>query len=243
MAALIHTTPFSIQTTLPGLLHKVSIFLITFLILSELRAQCLEYPGTIYQSNDTLVSVSEISRNAAPMLWFSPDEPNLFDNRGKIRMPMALPVDQQAKRPVVYYKITYIYFDKRIRKSEFQYDPQSQIDLSKINGFDMTFYYYFDEESGLGNHQHDIESTSLQFSVLNDTSCTTAKYKIATSRVIAHAHGLRWYQNSFIVDDQTFFPSRLSLVKENMLPVRTKMPMACTHPVMMSPKISTMPGE
>ena len=192
-------------------MNRVILFILVISTINiKLFAQCSERPGILYETNDPMVQLADIARSSAPMLWFSPDEEILFDDDGKIRIPMALPIDEPGKKPVVYYKFTFLYTNEKIKKEELSYSTQKNIDLSAINGFDMVYYYYFDEETGLGSHKPDIESMSIQFNIEVDENCTLGKYKVVASRVVGHAHGNKWYQNSFTVNKQTFFPVSIS---------------------------------
>ena len=170
------------------------------------NAQCDQYAGTILQTNNPIINLADLARKTAPMLWFSPDEPYLYDENKEIRIPMALPVDEPGNKPVVYYKLTYVYSMDRIDKEELDYSLQEVLHLDILNGFDLNFYYYFDKETGVGSHKHDIESMSIQFNVIQNDGCPEGKYSIVAQLVVAHAHGLVWYQNVFVVDEQTFFP-------------------------------------
>lgn len=160
----------------------------------------------VWASNEPEVRLIDIVRNAAPILWFSPDEKILFNEQGKIRIPMALPVDTPTTHPVVYYKLAYLYTFNKLKKEQLDYSPTEKVDLEKFNGMDIIYYYYFDRETGLGSHHHDIESMFIQFEVITDPLCKEGKFQVVANRIVANAHGNKWYQNSFLVDEQAFFP-------------------------------------
>ena len=49
----------------------------------------------------------ELARYAAPILWFSPDEPGLRGAEGDaIRYPEAFSFEPRGEQPVLYYQIT-----------------------------------------------------------------------------------------------------------------------------------------
>jgi len=168
----------------------------------------MDQSGIIWKSKDPFVSFYDLAVNAAPMLWFSPDEILLYDEDGNIQLPQAFPFEE-SQSPVVYYKIRNLYAEGRtpyaVNGAKNEKDFRV-IDLRDVVALDLDFYYYFEEETGLGSHPHDIESMTLQIQVLDVPNCTEYKYGIAIKRVIARAHGLHWYNGVFDVDAQTFFP-------------------------------------
>ncbi len=170
-------------------MKKILLILSAILSLAayQSHAQCDQYAGTILQTNNPIINLADLARKTAPMLWFSPDEPYLYDENKEIRIPMALPVDEPGNKPVVYYKLTYVYSMDRIDKEELDYSLQEVLHLDILNGFDLNFYYYFDKETGVGSHKHDIESMSIQFNVIQNDGCPEGKYSIVAQLVVAHA--------------------------------------------------------
>lgn len=192
--------------------------LITFLSLLCITgtAQCIQELGTIYTTTDPIIEVKKIAELAAPMLWFSPDEPRLYNTDGKIQIPEALPYDQNINQPVVYYKVRKVYTEaKRIRllSGATTTNRSTAFDLSKMAALEIEYYFYYKEESGVGGHPHDLESTQLQIQVVATPNCSDHKYALIVKRVIARAHGLYWFENALNVDAQTCFPISI-LVEE-----------------------------
>ncbi len=164
--------------------------------------------GVIWKGKKSNISFEELAIVAAPMLWFSPDEPLLQSNNGSNKIPEPFPFDK-AQNPVVYYKIKTIYTENRPHtKEELKLKDHSTqlIDLKSVRAIDLNYYYYFSEDIGLGTHDHDIESITLQIQMHQAWDCPDFDYAITVKAVIAKAHGLLWYQNILDVDDQTFFP-------------------------------------
>ncbi|MEE9371698.1 MAG: hypothetical protein V3V00_01465 [Saprospiraceae bacterium] len=186
-----------------------------FLFPFTINSQCVaDNPGIIWQSNDSFVSFYDLASHAAPMLWFSPDEKLLYDEEGHIQLPEAFPFEK-SDGPIIYYKIRSLYADgkKPYAVNSSEKDTNFKIlDLNDVAAIDLDFYYYFEKETGLGSHLHDIESMALQLSILRTPKCPDYKYSIVVDKVIARAHGLHWYNSVFEVDDQTFFP--LSILVE-----------------------------
>ena len=191
------------------------VFSWVLIYISSLSAsgQCnIEKPGVIWTSNDPTISFYELAAHAAPMLWFSPDEMLLFNDQGRIDLPQAFPFES-ADGPVVYYKIRSLYAHNLSPLVPETADKEIDfrvLDLEEVVAIDLDFYYYFEEETGLGSHPHDIESITLQISV-EHVPCPEIQYAIVINRVIARAHGLHWYNSVFDVDQQTFFPLSILL--------------------------------
>ena len=190
-----------------------SLFLL--IISPSLNSQCLDSNGIILKTNENRLTLDSLAVLAAPIFWFSPDEPNLYDE-GRIGLPTAFPFDAASSSPIVYYKIKRIYtVEQRIRmRQSMEVAGRSQsLDLSKISGLEIEYYCYYPNESGVGGHPHDIESVSLQIQIHKDLSCTEHQYVIEVKRIIARAHGLYWFENALNVDEQTVLPISI-LVEE-----------------------------
>lgn len=181
-----------------------------------LKSQCVTDPGVIHTTSDNKISIDLIAEKAAPMLWFSPDEPRLYNEEGKIQIPEAFPFDQEMDKPVVYYKIRKVYTEqKRIRllSGATTSNRSTFFDLSKMAALEIEYYFYYKEETGLGGHPHDLESTQIQIQIIHTPHCPLYKYALVAKRVIARAHGLYWFENALNVDAQTCFPISI-LVEE-----------------------------
>jgi len=174
------------------------------------HTQCLEgIPGIIWKNKESKINFEGLALHVAPMLWFSPDEIKLYDEQGKKQLPNAFPFETQEGQPVVYYKVRSIYTkDKNLALLNLvSTNPNLRVlDLQKVKAIDLDYYYYFEEETGLGSHPHDIESITLQLQVIEAPECTDFNYAITVKNVTGRAHGLNWYHNELEVDAQTFFP-------------------------------------
>jgi len=71
--------------------------------------KCCEYesvPGLVYVGPRNEFTFQELAAYAAPVLWFSPDEPLLADRRGpRIDIPTSFPFEDSASTPVSYYRV------------------------------------------------------------------------------------------------------------------------------------------
>jgi hypothetical protein len=147
-----------------------------------------------------VLSALTLAEHAAPILWFSPNEPLIFENK---KLPEPLPGDDKdpsTRAPVVYYKITEMVLHDKVRKSEV--DP-SDIRLDQIKRLALKYYFYYSKDRGFGGHRHDLESVRLDinFALRNkDGEKPTADrggshYVAHISKVIGAAHGVTWYAN------------------------------------------------
>lgn len=196
-------------------LKLLVLFLCTFCI-KIANAQCPEGNGFIFITDDKMISYDEIAEMAAPILWYSPDEPELYDSNGKIQLPQAMPFDVPSDSPVLYYKIQEIYthFESiDVKPGKSTHERSSILDLSKLIALEIEYYHYYNVESGLGGHPHDIESILFQLKVHRNLDCSKGRYAIEAKRIVARAHGQYWFENVVNVDDQTVFPMSI-LVEE-----------------------------
>jgi len=163
---------------------------------------------------------------AAPVVWFSPDEPSLRRAEGaEIRHPEPFTFDRPAEGPVLYYQITDLQVRERAEEAEaFRRDDEdvdrSLINLSAVVGLNVSFYAYYQTEEGVGSHPHDIEPVSFRLLVLRGTDvveyvgdCPEDLYLLTVTRSTGKAHGLVWFWNVLDTDEETRFPMHL-LVEE-----------------------------
>ncbi len=165
--------------------------------------------STIWQGKSPWITLEKIAAYGAPVLWFSPDEPNMkgYLQQG-IHIPEAFPFEKPAAKPVVYYKVLNLFTEKaipqnRVFKNEATDKGNSAINLDVVKVFYLDYYFYYGSEMGLGSHPHDIESVVMKMVV--DKNAAGA-YRIRVENVNGRAHGLYWYNNLHVVDIYTKFP-------------------------------------
>ena len=166
--------------------------------------------STVWQGNTPWISLEKIAAYAAPVLWFSPDEPNMkgFLQDG-IHIPEAFPFERPVRKPVVYYKILNLFTKKGVPQ-ELAYKNDSinkghaAINLDQVKVFYLDYYFYYSSELGLNSHPHDIESVVMK--MVADRHPVTNAYRIRVENVNGRAHGLYWYNNLHVVDIYTKFP-------------------------------------
>ncbi|MGD8361802.1 MAG: hypothetical protein PVJ04_10245, partial [Gemmatimonadota bacterium] len=183
-------------------------------------------PGVVWWGEEQYLTAKRLVSYAAPVIWFSPDEPSLGRAEGsQIMHPEPFPFDEPAGGPVLYYQITDLQLRERGEEGEaFQRDEedvdQSLINLRAVVGLNASFYAYYQTEEGVGSHPHDIEPAGFRLVVLrgNDVGeyvgdCPEDLYLIAVTRTTGKAHGLVWFWNVLDTDELTRFPMHL-LVEE-----------------------------
>ena len=183
-------------------------------------------PGVVWSGTQRQMTLTQLAEYAAPIFWFSPDEPTLEGMRGKdIRIPAALPFEHQPDAPVVYYQYNEIAERRDGEEDGPGYMPDAEvkgsgiIDLHNVAAMNLKYIAYFPREEGLGGHAHDVEPTEFRIWVLRSTdivpderydiACDELMYVIGVARVTAEAHGLEWFFNVLNVDEYTEFPFML----------------------------------
>ncbi len=183
-----------------------------------------EIPGVVWFGTDRHMSLDRLASYMAPVYWFSPDEPLLYQAEGdEIRIPEAFPFEQSPDRPVVYYQFEHILVVEELQETSIARDMedpgQSMIDFEATAAFQMHFYAYFSYEEGLGAHEHDIEGAEFKAVALKssgefiqentDAVCEEETYVVIVTRVSAKAHGIIWFWNVIDTDSETRFPMHL----------------------------------
>ncbi len=172
----------------------------------------------IWSGTDPIMSYQELASYCGPILWFSPDEPNLERATGKdIRLPIAFPFEEQPDSPLVYYMVRTLLTRPDLVDPAIYRDHSNRldttIDLRVLVGIDLDYFFYFPTEEGLGAHKHDVESVFLKIYVHHCQDCPEDRYALYIERTIAKAHGLQWYDNTLVSDEYTEFPMTI-LVEE-----------------------------
>ncbi len=156
-------------------------------------------PGVVWWGTERQMTVERLASYAAPIYWFSPDEPLLRGAEGRdMMMPSNLPFEDSASAPVVYYQLDEIVTVKDYPGQEFTLDPddkgQSMLDLEGIGLFRLGFFAYYPSEAGLGAHQHDLEAAEFKIGImrsdgeilpeLTEARCDERNYVMVVTRVV-----------------------------------------------------------
>jgi hypothetical protein len=169
------------------------------------------------------MAVERLVAYAAPVLWFSPDEPLLKAGprrlKGKdIAIPTSFPFEDASEQPVVYYRVRRL-LQRMDEPGEGTYvaDPeargQSKVDLRKVAAADVDFFFYYPMDMGGNPHKHDVESIETRIAVGRTPACRECPYVMGLMRVSAKAHGVQWFDNTLDVDASARLPLHI-LVEE-----------------------------
>ncbi len=174
--------------------------------------------GIVAQGTNPMVTFRDFANLCAPVLWFSPDEPNLLGAKGKdILLPLAFPFEGVAETPVVYYRIRTLLvradLDSDAIVTEDIDRVDTMVDFRQIAGVDLDFFFYYPSEEGLGAHTHDVEAVYMKTFIQRCENCAETHYALVIDRTIAKAHGILWYDNTLVTDKYTEFPMTI-LVEE-----------------------------
>jgi hypothetical protein len=188
-------------------------------------AECCKHPdlaaeyGILWTGDDPVMTVERLAAYAAPVVWFSPDEPllQLGQEPGMkaagpdILIPEPFPFEENPGRPVVYYRLRRIL--QRVDEpgaGTYTADPQSRgqstIDLRKVAGADLDFFFYYSMDIGGGSHEHDVEYIETRLAVGRRPDCEECPFVLGLMRVNAKAHGIQWYDNTLVVDQTAHLP-------------------------------------
>ena len=186
-----------------------------------------QIPGAVWWGSESEMTVADLAAYAAPVFWFSPDEPSLLDAHGTdIMTPEPFPFETSAG-PVAYYQLREVV--RNARTDEVAYvsagtdRDAAGLNLSNTVLMSLEYYVYFASEAGFGAHDHDVEPVEFRIAVArsdgeylqeyNLPQCGQRHYIIQVKRVTGKAHGIEWYWNVLNVDQGTRFPMVL-LVEE-----------------------------
>ena len=181
-------------------------------------------PGAIWWGTEPEMSLERLAAYAAPVFWHSPDEPLM---RGlaaaALAVPQAMPFEE-AGGPVVYYQLKELLARSDEPGPVFREDAgdrgASVIDLSSAALIRLEYYAYYEDEVGLGAHEHDVEAVEFKIVAARSDApevrdagfggrCAERNYILFVTRVSAKAHGIEWFWNIVEVDEQTNFPMYL----------------------------------
>ena len=182
------------------------------------RAMLDTVPGLIWAGSDSLMTMERLIAYAAPILWFSPDEPNLAGKRGTaIRIPEAFPFESAPDAPVVYYMLRDLAYTPNAEGWAYQPDSAmrgaAMLNLVNVVALDVDFFFYYASEIGLGGHPHDVESAQVKLVIGRLPNCVGCEFAIKVEKVVGKAHGMLWYDCTLVVDAGAKFPMRI-LVEE-----------------------------
>ncbi|MGC4000793.1 MAG: hypothetical protein QM767_26415 [Anaeromyxobacter sp.] len=162
-------------------------------------------PNVLWRGAKPSLSAPELAELAAPVLWFTPDEPLL--RAGGNVPPDPHPCDAPSSAPVVYWAVDRLQLHGTERVQEpAEQDPRLGERASRVV---LRYFFYYREDIGGGSHPHDIEFADVHLAVEQEGDC----WQVRVERVVGFAHGVDWYSNELVVGDDTRYPLTL-LVEE-----------------------------
>ena len=189
--------------------------------------ELFQLAGLVWRGTSPTLTLQQLASYAAPVYWLSPDEPTLRRKHGRdIRVPLAFPFESQAQSPVVYYQYTSVFRSPGATQPPVEINSTdrgaSVLNLEAVASIRMKYIAYFPEESGVGEHTHDVEPAEFRLVVGRANGplargqgyqCSAPDFVIVLTRVTGEAHGNPWYYNVLDVDRETTLPIHL-LVEE-----------------------------
>lgn len=166
-------------------------------------------------ANEPKLTVQMLAERAAPILWFSPDEPLRQSGSESVNIPEALPGDGGSLKDArVYYRVSRI-IDEEIEKpnaANREFDNMQKRDelaLKSLNEITVRYYFYYSKDEGFEGHWNDLESLRLDisFTRLNEKGGKpgegeAVKYYVAHIKTaVGAAHGVSWYRNQLNIGD------------------------------------------
>jgi len=182
------------------------------------RKTLADVEGLVWYGDDSLLTFEKIAALCAPILWFSPDEPLIEGKRwGEIRMPTFFPFEEPVDTPVVYYRIRRLLIREDAEWHDLAVDPddpgKTELDISRLFGMDLDYFFYYPTEEGFSGHDHDVESVEMKVLFGGRDVLDEGVFAMAVWKIVAKAHGLLWYDNTLELDEYTRFPITI-LVEE-----------------------------
>ncbi len=186
-----------------------------------------EIPGAVWWGNPREITVAELAAYAAPIIWFSPDEPSLGNAHGTaITTPDPFPF-QDLTGPVLYYQLKEVVKNGEVAEPAYTLagtDPgDAVVDLEVSALFLLEYYAYYKDEAGFSSHQHDVEPVEMRIGVarsngeylrhLDMPQCSERHVVIIVNKITGKAHGIEWFWNILEVKDEAAFPMTV-LVEE-----------------------------
>ncbi|VAX18808.1 hypothetical protein MNBD_IGNAVI01-1150 [hydrothermal vent metagenome] len=162
---------------------------------------------SFWEGTNPQMTLHQLASYCAPIFWFSPDEPELRNKKGKdIQIPAAFPFQGDSQTPVVYYQVTEILSIGTSSEESVLIPNENKdetiIDLRNIAGFNIDYNHYYKYEVGLGKHNHDTEQAQFKVYVYKEKDENGIEhYYLYFLQAIGRAHALMWYDNIYHVDE------------------------------------------
>jgi hypothetical protein len=156
-------------------------------------------PNVLWRGPTTArLSAADVAQVAAPIVWFSADEPIL--RMGGNVPPDPHPCDAPSAVPIVYWALDRV----ALRGPETLAEPiETNSGLfERASEIVIRFFFYYRVDIGTGSHPHDIEGVDVHVVLHEGAGC----HEVDVERVVAFAHGVDWYSNELVLGPDTRFP-------------------------------------
>ncbi len=137
--------------------------------------------------------VEQLALRAAPILWFSPDEPLLLtDHEIPQERRCSCCEPEPAKGRVVYYRISKVLVRDKAVASTRAAIRGGRLPLQSVSRLTMSYYFYYERDFGLNPHCHDLEGAEFEIDI---DPAGDGLYRAVLTRVRGLAHGSRLLSN------------------------------------------------
>jgi hypothetical protein len=162
-------------------------------------------PNVLWRGPAPKLTAGELAALAAPVLWFTPDEPLL--QAGGNLPPDPHPCDAPSAVPVVYWAVDRLQLRGGDEVSEpVETDARFAERTSRAV---LRYFFYYRDDIGGHSHPHDIELADVHLAIEEQGGC----WQVRVERVVGFAHGVDWYSNELVVGNDTRYPITI-LVEE-----------------------------
>jgi hypothetical protein len=159
----------------------------------------LTEPGLLWHGKQSGLGLSDVAAIAAPVLWFSSDEPLIL--QGERALPHAHPCDTGSAQGVVYYQVTRTKLRTGVRVGLPPHEDPFFLD--RVEWFTIRYYFYFSRHFGSDARAHDLAATDIDVAV---DHLAENGYRIRVTRVAGLVRGTDWYANELEVEAGTKLP-------------------------------------
>lgn len=162
---------------------------------------------SFWEGTNPQMTLHKLASYCAPIFWYSADEPELQNKRGKgIQIPAAFPFQGDSQTPVVYYQVSEVLaFGNTSEESVIiPNDNKDEIivDLRNIAGFSIDYNHYYKYEVGLGKHNHDTEQAQFKIYIHKQKDENGIEhYYLYLIQATGKVHALMWYDNIYHVNE------------------------------------------
>jgi len=154
--------------------------------------------GTVWQGK-TGFGLTEVASLAAPILWFSTDEPLLA--AGEHAIPQPHPCDAPANGAVVYYQVVRIELRGRDKVG---LPPQNDpFFVDRVKSFTLRYHLYFRAHLGNTEQVHDLEAIDMDIAI---DPLPDGGHRVRVTRVAGLMRGTEWNANELQVEPSTKLP-------------------------------------